>query len=493
MNGSNMRDKARAIFGKTFFENTKEPAPAKNAAVALQKRANARPIPTYKVGGVVKKQAGGALTAAEKARAEKMIRERGDAAMRDPLVMRLLEEQNRAPMGVPGTGPKAATKRAEGGGIEAQRLEARADAGRYKDGGNVQKKAAGGKSMRAMTAMPGYSPRTTIGDQAVGTPNSKLADRGIAKGVGPIMQKKLGYPEPVAMSRGMKKGGKAKDGLAAMPMKKASGGMAARLDRGKPVANAKNKQEIVLYPQRRKDGGKIAKKAIGGVMDQQDVMPSTLQQPAAAAPAYDSSGYGAGPKPMQKMVDNPNMPAPAYKKGGKIAKKAVGGTMAPAPNASKMTSAQRSAQNLAKNTAAQAAARAAAQAAGQASRERSAQRILAAKKQEVENRSAREAAQMKRAEVQQMKRAVLQNPRAQAPTAGGRPVIAPGTPRPASNPYSTDPVRPRAQTPTRMYNLGNLNAEGTATTNAITPGMNKGGKPVKRAVGGAGKTRKGMC
>jgi len=399
MNGSNMRDKARAIFGKTFFENTKEPAPAKNAAVALQKRANARPIPTYKVGGVVKKQAGGALTAAEKARAEKMIRERGDAAMRDPLVMRLLEEQNRAPMGVPGTGPKAATKRAEGGSIEAQRLEARADAGRYK------------------------------------------------------------------------KGGKAKDGLSAMPMKKASGGMAARLDRGKPVANAKNKQEIVLYPQRRKDGGKIAKKAIGGVMDQQDVMPSTLQQPAAAAPAYDSSGYGAGPKPMQKMVDNPNMPAPAYKKGGKIAKKAVGGAMAPAPNASKMTSAQRSAQNRAKNTAAQAAARAAAQAAGQASRERSAQRILAAKKQEVENRSAREAAQMKRADLQQMKRAGLQKPRAQTPTADTRPVIAPGAPRPASNPYSTDPVR----------------------GNSSTPVMKKGGKPVKRAVGGAGKTRKGMC
>jgi len=179
MNGSNMRDKARAIFGKTFFENTKEPAPAKNAAVALQKRANARPIPTYKVGGVVKKQAGGALTAAEKARAQAMIKERGDAAMRDPLVMRYLDEQNRAPMPVPGMGPKAATKRAEGGrmgvpvnpraysavgsrdepktisrraeggDIEAQRLEARAAAGRYKDGGKITKKASGGMTARS--------------------------------------------------------------------------------------------------------------------------------------------------------------------------------------------------------------------------------------------------------------------------------------------------------------------------------------------------------
>ena len=146
MNGSNMRDKARAIFGKTFFENTKEPAPAKNGAVALQKRANARPIPTYKVGGIVKKQAGGALTAAEKARAQAMIKERGDAAMRDPLVMRFLDTQNRGRMSVPGVGPKAAQRRAEGGGIEAQRLEARAAAGRYKDGGEIAKKAVGGSA-----------------------------------------------------------------------------------------------------------------------------------------------------------------------------------------------------------------------------------------------------------------------------------------------------------------------------------------------------------
>ena len=165
MNGSNMRDKARAIFGKTFFENTKEPAPAKNGAVALQKRANARPIPTYKVGGIVKKQAGGALTAAEKARAQAMIKERGDAAMRDPLVMRFLDTQNRGRMSVPGVGPKAAQRRAEGGGIEAQRLEARAAAGRYKDGGEIAKKAVGGS---AVVLVRGHRPvRPTCAPAAV--------------------------------------------------------------------------------------------------------------------------------------------------------------------------------------------------------------------------------------------------------------------------------------------------------------------------------------
>jgi hypothetical protein len=47
-----MRAKARAIFGPAIAE----PMPKQpNGAKALQQRANARPIPTYKVGGVVKK------------------------------------------------------------------------------------------------------------------------------------------------------------------------------------------------------------------------------------------------------------------------------------------------------------------------------------------------------------------------------------------------------------------------------------------------------
>ncbi len=244
MNGSNMRDKARAIFGKAFFENTKEPAPAKNAAVALQKRANARPIPTYKVGGVVKKQAGGALTAAEKARAEKMIRERGDAAMRDPLVMRLLDEQNRAPMSVPGMGPKAATKRAEGGNIVVEK------------------------------------PRQTVPIRGKSMSSAAYADgaRSAAQSV-----------------------------RTGSPTKRAEGGnieaqrLEARADAG-----------------RYKHGGKIKKKAIGGVMEEYDTMPSSVRQAGyqQAAPAYGE--YGAGPKPMQQMVANPNAMAPAYKKGGKV-------------------------------------------------------------------------------------------------------------------------------------------------------------------------------
>jgi hypothetical protein len=52
MKMTDMRAKARAIFGPAIAE----PMPNQpNGAKALQERANARPIPTYKVGGSVKK------------------------------------------------------------------------------------------------------------------------------------------------------------------------------------------------------------------------------------------------------------------------------------------------------------------------------------------------------------------------------------------------------------------------------------------------------
>jgi hypothetical protein len=66
MANDSQRDKARATFGKTFFENSKALPNPKNAAAALQKRANDRPIPTYKVGGAVKKAMPPQPTAAER-------------------------------------------------------------------------------------------------------------------------------------------------------------------------------------------------------------------------------------------------------------------------------------------------------------------------------------------------------------------------------------------------------------------------------------------
>ena len=63
MKMSDMRAKARAIFGPAIAE----PMPKQpNGAKALQERANARPIPTYKVGGAVKKNKPPQPTAAER-------------------------------------------------------------------------------------------------------------------------------------------------------------------------------------------------------------------------------------------------------------------------------------------------------------------------------------------------------------------------------------------------------------------------------------------
>lgn len=73
MMDDSMRAKARATFGKEFMDVMKPQAPAKNEAVALQKRANARPIPTYKVGGAVKApQPTAAERAASKAQDESL-------------------------------------------------------------------------------------------------------------------------------------------------------------------------------------------------------------------------------------------------------------------------------------------------------------------------------------------------------------------------------------------------------------------------------------
>jgi hypothetical protein len=63
MKMTDMRAKARAIFGPAIAE----PMPKQpNGAKALQERANARPIPTYKVGGSVKKPTPPQPTAAER-------------------------------------------------------------------------------------------------------------------------------------------------------------------------------------------------------------------------------------------------------------------------------------------------------------------------------------------------------------------------------------------------------------------------------------------
>lgn len=196
MKSTDLRAKARAIFGNAVAE----PMPNQpNGAKALQQRANARPIPTYKVGGVVKKADGGAMpklsTAERKMGDALMMKRKGKEVMDAQKRMEAQKEMQRRKkqeaadklLGIKmKSGGKAcggkAGKYAEGGDITAERVAARMAAGNYKKGGKVQTSADTAKKLA-----------TEMG--------------------------------------GMKKGGKAKDGLAVMiaigktkPVKKAVGG-----------------------------------------------------------------------------------------------------------------------------------------------------------------------------------------------------------------------------------------------------------------------------
>lgn len=127
MANDSQREKARAIFGKTFFENSKAQPLGKqtNSMQALQQRANARPIPTYKVGGVVKKNP---EVLAERGAKRAVKAERDFSGL-------LGEAADRAAR-------KGMPVMKQGGPTDeytAKRVRARMEAGNYKDGGEVDR------------------------------------------------------------------------------------------------------------------------------------------------------------------------------------------------------------------------------------------------------------------------------------------------------------------------------------------------------------------
>lgn len=116
MKMSDLRAKARAIFGPAIAE----PMPNQpNGAKALQQRANARPIPTYKVGGAVKKETPPGPTAAER------------------------EANRRFRASISGLKP---TKE-QGKAIQRGNRAADIEGGRYKDGGKVHTSADTAKKL----------------------------------------------------------------------------------------------------------------------------------------------------------------------------------------------------------------------------------------------------------------------------------------------------------------------------------------------------------
>jgi hypothetical protein len=141
MKMTDLRAKARAIFGPAIAE----PMPRQpNGAKALQERANARPIPTYKVGGAVKKNAPPQPTAADR-EAERKRRE-------EYAKMKVTKEQ--------------------GAAITRGNRAADIEGGRYKDGGKAKKD--GGKAKKDGLAVMIAIGSPMKGDKGMKKPAKKM-------------------------------------------------------------------------------------------------------------------------------------------------------------------------------------------------------------------------------------------------------------------------------------------------------------------------------
>jgi hypothetical protein len=250
MKMTDLRAKARAIFGSAIAE----PMPNQpNGAKALQQRANARPIPTYKVGGVVKKQNGGAMPP----RTSGGSPEADDVLITTPRGRQIDAEMRRRERERAAAKAKAeAEKRARMDrvlGIPAQKSGGKAGmkkGGKPKDGLAVMiaigkakpvKEKATGEMYSSKKAMAKHEAAESAGMERM--ERMKKSRKSMMDGGDiPIdMQASKLNPQPSKMAVGG--AGKTRKGQA--PIKKAQGGKAS--DRGVPVALQK-KAGVVPTP-----------------------------------------------------------------------------------------------------------------------------------------------------------------------------------------------------------------------------------------------------
>lgn len=427
MKSSDMRAKARAIFGSAIAE----PMPKQpNGAKALQQRANARPIPTYKVGGAVKSTPPGP-TAAEREEARRQ-NERLKKAKVTPKEGKVIDSANRSEGSMYKKGGSVMKKAA--GGSTSPFGKAFADARKrgektFNFGGksyttetreDVQKRAMAASAEREKRTegnRAAMRQKTAAGTEERGKSSfQRSTDKFYKK-----------YPEA------MKKGGKPKDGLAVM------------IAIGKPMKGMKK-------PVKRAVGGKIAKKAYGGKAA--DRGPTTQGQSNAAMLRMQ----GVAAKVAPKGATSEEMSAMVKKMSADQGRKAVGVTAYDDRPAARGSAKQ--ALNEFKNRT----------------------EVIAGRP---------------------MPETGVSAPR---PEPRPVPVSAPPEPRPEPRPETgVGASRPVPATSTRVdpnrpqtLTLKNVPQQLTLSNVPGSPPrpIKKGGavmKPVKRAVGGAGKTRKGMC
>jgi len=241
MKSTDLRAKARAIFGSAIAE----PMPNQpNGAKALQQRANARPIPTYKVGGVVKKAAGGmpvstgSPTAMRSTASPTAMRSTGSpTAMRSTgsPVSTAMPVSTKSPTGAtpPGMSSKLVKKKAEGGKMTRRSPEA----------DDVLMSTRRGQQMldeqrrREAAKAKADAAKRAKADKLLGIPAQKSGGKAGCYKKGGGVQTSADTAKKLATEMGgMKKGGKPKDGLAVMiaigkpmkgmkkPVKRAVGG-----------------------------------------------------------------------------------------------------------------------------------------------------------------------------------------------------------------------------------------------------------------------------
>jgi hypothetical protein len=232
MKMTDLRAKARAIFGPAFAE----PMPNQpNGAKALQQRANARPIPTYKVGGPVKKPM--PTPAASAASGNRMAREEAD----EMRFMDMLEKKKR-PMPSPAASAASGNRVAKQEGDEMRKMKMKtggkvqtssdtarklaSEMGGMKKGGKAKPKdglavmIAIGKPMKPAKKMNGGAMASGSKDMEASKVTRAMADGGDPMGY-------MGGGSPMGYAAGG--AGKTRKGQA--PIKKAQGG-AAKVRKG---------------------------------------------------------------------------------------------------------------------------------------------------------------------------------------------------------------------------------------------------------------------
>ena len=329
MADDSQRAKARSTFGSSFFENSKAiPAP-KNFAAAQQKTANSRPIPTFKVGGAVKKADGGMPRnrAMPYDRPDSMQRGMANGGLTDvrksAVMQRAMGDQPNVPMTGMGTQPMKVMnhggkvmKKAQGGTVKP----APNKSGGKKDAEYGDYVISGRPKMPPPKKA---APRPTMPPKTGGKKDAEYGDYVIAKAMGGKVQTSSDTARKLATEMGgMKHGGVQKKSLGGVLKKiapyAAMGLVGAALGKKNPLK-----------------AGALG--AVGALMMGKKKKPIVPPVAGAGAGAGSSVAAGAGGTPVSgqpgvnKYFVNDTFDTTdknkfmQVKKGGPVGKYAVGG------------------------------------------------------------------------------------------------------------------------------------------------------------------------